>query len=312
MTTTLELVQYYAKLLVQQFVTKAKAIATVQAYASQIIMPQVSVQTLTWVTAPASGTFVLAYGAGSTTTLNWNDSAATIQAALRSVSGLASALVTGSIAGLALTVTFEGVIAPAQILAISSSTLNVTPTIAETDLTLPLAVQTGFNLIDDAGDGGQGTAVGAQLDLIGTYVGVKRTGAGFSKNITLDDADFLTLIRMAIVTNSSGSSLATIQALLNQFFPDELLVFDYQNMQMSYLISTAVGSQDLVQLFVTEGLLPRPMAVNLTVIIYAPDIKSFFGFRTYTAPAFNATPFNSYTSYQTDWPWLTYADAVAA
>ncbi len=115
---------------------------------------------------------------------------------------------------------------------------------------------------------------------------------------------------MAIVQNSAGSSLSDIQALLYEFFPGQILVFDYQNMQMSYLVSTAIGSQDLLQLFVTEGILPRPMAVQVALIIYAPVITTFFGFRTYAAEAFNSTPFNSYADYQTDWPWLSYAYAI--
>lgn len=136
---------------------------------------------------------------------------------------------------------------------------------------LPLAVQNAYNLTGETG-----VAVGVQLDVLGKYAGVSRTGFGFSGPITLSDSDFLILIQLAIITNSSGSSLSTIQALLAQFFPGEVLVFDYQNMQMNYLISSTLGSQDLIQLFVTEGLLPKPMGVQLAAVIYAADLK-FFG-----------------------------------
>ena len=178
----------------------------------------------------------------------------------------------------------------------------VTPVVMDQ---LPTQVMNAFNLT------GTSTAVGVQLNVLGKYQGVTRSGYGFGGvPITLDDADFLTFIQMAIIRNNSGSSLADIQRLLQQFFPGQILVFDYQNMQMSYLVSSAIGSQNLMQLFVNEGLLPKPMGVGLSVVIYAPVITTFFGFRTYLLPGHNNTPFNSYTDYQTDRPWLSYQNAV--
>jgi hypothetical protein len=174
------------------------------------------------------------------------------------------------------------------------------------DPTLPLAVQSAFNVIGE-------TATGVQLDVVGKYQGVERTGRGFTGAITLSDTDFLSLIQMASVVNNADSSLSTIQTLLNQFFPGGVIrVFDNTNMQLSYLISTDVGSQDLIQLFVTEGLLPKPMGVGLSTVIYAETITTFFGFRTYLLPALNVTPFNSYDDYETGRPWLSYSDAITA
>jgi Protein of unknown function (DUF2612) len=178
----------------------------------------------------------------------------------------------------------------------------VTPVIMDQ---LPLQVQNAFNLV------GPSPAQGVQLDILGKYAGVTRNGYGFhGVPITLNDSDFLTLIQMAIIKNSADSSLATIQSLLAQFFPNEVLVFDYQNMQMSYLISSTLGTPHLVQLFVSEGLLPKPMTVSLATVIYAPVINQFFGFRTYFLAPFNSEPLNNYSSYQTNWPWLSYANGV--
>lgn len=304
MTTTLELVNYYVNLLVLQYNSKPKALATVAAQVTPIIMPQTSVQTITFVSAPSSGAFVLSYDGVSSASINWNDSAATIQGKLQAVADLGSVTVTGSIAGFLLTVTFVGVTPPALSLELVSSTLDVAdPTILETDETLPLAVQDGFNLM------GTDLAQGVQLDTLGKYNGVTRTGYGFTTNITLDDADFISLMRMAIAKNFSGSSLSDIQNIVHQFFPNEMYVFDYQNMHMSYIISSAVGSQDLVQMFIVQGLLPRPMAVAISLIIYAPNIN-FFNFRTYELPAFNGSPFNTYADYHMDYPWLSYQDAI--
>ena len=186
----------------------------------------------------------------------------------------------------------------------------VTPVIMDQ---LPTQVENAFNVL------GSQIAQGVQLDVIGKYAGASRSGVGFNGSpITLSDSDFLTLIQFAIIKNNSGSSLATIESLLFQYFPDEVLVFDYQNMQMSYLINSSIGSQNLVQLLVTEGLLPKPMGVALASVIYAPIITAFFGMTDYILYTLtglteaNSSPFNTYESYQLDWPWLDYDDSISA
>lgn len=304
MTTTLELTQYYPGLLIIQYHSKPNASSTVEVLVTPVVMPQTSVQEIVFSSTPSSGTFILSYGGISSAVINWNDAAGAVQTKLQAISGLGSVIVTGSISPSGLVVTFIDVTAPALSLVLETNSLGVSADITETDLTLPLAVQDGFNL------NAPNVAAGVQLDVIGEYAGVSRTGQGFTTQITLGDTDFLSLIQMAIIKNSSGSSLYEIQKLINQFFAGEMLVFDYKNMHMSYLISTAIGSQDLVQLFVTEGLLPKPMGVQVAVIIYAPIITTFFGFRTYQLPAFNASPFNSYTDYHMDYPWLSYQNAI--
>lgn len=187
---------------------------------------------------------------------------------------------------------------------------SVTPIVmAQTDLslpTLPLAVQDAFNLL------GSSPAVGVQLDILGKYAGVTRSGYDFEGDpIILGDADYLQLIKFAVATNNAGSSLSDIQAIFNGFFPPGLVyVFDYQNMHMSYLIDSDLGNQALVQLLATKGLLPKPMGVQLTVTTYSPVIDMFFGFRDYINANPLATPFNTYTDYNLDWPWLTYNDGA--
>ncbi len=270
MTTTLETAQYYAGLLILQYALKPKAYATVQAQATPVIMPQTTVQTVTFSETPSTGVFVLSYNGVSAAPVNWDDSASTIEAALQSISGLGSVTVAGSVAGLLLTVTFTGVTPIASLLVVEASTLDADITVTETDLSLPLAVQNGFNLTGDD------TAVGAQLDILGKYAGVTRTGPGFTTSITLSDADFLNLILFATIKNSSGSSLYTIQSLLYQFFGTDVTVVDYADMFMSYYISSAIGSTDFLQLVISEGLLPKPMAVGDNIVIF--DVDNAFGF----------------------------------
>jgi len=346
---TYELVKYYADLLIIQYIGKVKAYATIKAQVTPVIMPQTTVDTISFSPAPDAGQFVLSYNGVSTPPINWDDSASVIQGYLRSLAPntidggdaftsvfdedidggdattvsfdeeidggdaegwdlLSEIIVTGSIAT-GLTITFEGVTPVAEPLELVSSTLTsggdpVTVTITEVDETLPVAVQNAFNLTGD------NPAQGVQLHVIGKYAGVTRSGNGFTGPITLDDTDFMTLIQMAIIQNNAGSSLADIQNLLNRYFPGKILVFDYANMRLSYLISYTLGSLDLIQLFVTEKLLPRPMAVEIASIIYVPSILNLFSFRTYSLPSTNGKGFNTYSDYQTDWPWLTYADAV--
>jgi len=163
---------------------------------------------------------------------------------------------------------------------------------------LALNVQSGFNIT---------TAIGNQLDLLGKYVGVTRSGNGFTGPITLVDDDFRVLLRFAILSNNVGSSLYEIQYLLNLFFGGKVLVFDYSSMQLSYIMDPSVGSYELAQLIVTEGLLPRPMAVGVSSIIYAPTITKFFGFVSAEVTVMNNVGFNDASNYQTARPWL---DAV--
>ena len=305
--TPQQLIAYYQNLLINQYNGLTKASAHIAALVTPAIIPQTTIQNIAFSVAPSSGSFKLNYGAQSTSSIAWNASAATIQSALQALTGLGSVTVSGSIASQLLVVTFTGVVAVASLLTASPNTTGAAITITEVDETIPLAVRDAFNL------NGSNPAQGVQLDILGEYLGVTRSGyvVGVG-NIVLSDSDFLSLIRFAIIRNTSGSSLYTIQALIAQFFPGEILVFDYSNMQMSYLVSTAIGSENLVLLLIAENLLPKPMAVSLGAVIYAPIITTFFGFRTYTINTVNNTPFNSYSTYSLFRPWLTYADSLTA
>jgi len=160
---------------------------------------------------------------------------------------------------------------------------------------LPITIQNAFcvgsNLIADTT---YPSAVGDQLDILGKYAGVTRNGHDLTGNpITLNDSDFASLIKIAIITNSAGSSLATIQNLLYTYFPNEIFAYDNANMQMSYLITASIGSTQLAEMFVTENLLPKPMGVSLASIAFVPTI-SLFGFQPYSDPISN---YSSGTTY---------------
>lgn len=294
MTTTLETVEYYQSLLIMQYLNKTNATATVGATVAPFIAPPTSVQTIAFDPSPASGSFVLSYNDENTSAIAWDDTAGDIQTALQAVTGLSSVTVTGSIAA-GLTVTFTGVTPPALSLVVETNTTGSTITIAETDVILPLAVQNAFNLL------GSNIAAGVQLNVLGKYVGVSRTGMGFTTNITLDDADYLTLIQMAIIKNQSGSSLAQIQSFINQYFGQEMLVYDLRTMKMNYFISEVIGPEPLVQMFIAQGLLPKPMGVGISVFYPATKVFSFRTVQNETT----GWPFNTSHDYQDSWQWLS-------
>lgn len=300
--STLELVAYYVNLLIIQYASKSKATATIAAQATPVLLPQISTQLIAYQSTPASGSFVLSWLGESAAAISWDDDAAAIQTILRAVTGLELVVVTGDEAS-GFSVAFVGVNSVAALLVVESSTIDTgAPTVDETDQVLLLAIQDAFD---------PDTAIGNQLDVIGDYVGVKRTAQGATGPITLNDSDFRVLIKVGVLTNSAQSDLASIQDLLHTFFDTQIRVYDYQNMRMSYLIDSDLGSLDLIEMFISQGLLPRPMGVQTAAIIYAPIIDTFFGFSSYEIPpSAGITPFNDYGDYHEDWPWLLYENAV--
>ena len=173
---------------------------------------------------------------------------------------------------------------------------------------LPLLVRDAF-ILD--------TAIGVQLDTIGKYAGVVRTGYGIGgAYISLSDSDFRVFIKMAIIRNTAGSSLNDIQNLLHQFFNNQIVIYDYLGMRIGYAIDSAVGSTNLAQLFISEGLLPKPMGVTLSATIYTTPITNIFGMRNYdiptnpTLPQPNASPFNNYDTPSSNYPWLSYSNTI--
>lgn len=302
--TTIELINYYAKLLILQYVGLPKAYDTIKTTIRPIIMPQEYQQQITFSPTPTSGTFTLSYDGNATSALNWNASAGTIQTALRLLAGLSTVTVSGTIAT-GLTVNYVGVDDSLDLLIVGSNSLmasaeEVEITLTEVDQTLPLAVQNAFDL---------NSAVGNQLDILGKYVGVARSINTPSGSFVLDDSDFLVLIKFAIVQNSSGSSLSDIEDNLNQFFPGQFIVTDFKNMYMSYILSASLGSSNLFRALVVENLIPRPMGVGISVFI-PPVITDFFGFSSYNGPNPLVKPFNRYDDFNTTWLWLSYSNAV--
>jgi hypothetical protein len=167
---------------------------------------------------------------------------------------------------------------------------------------LPAQLRDAFNI---------DTAVGVQLDVLGKYAGVTRAALDFTGMVSLSDTDFRALIKLKIVKNNSGSSLYDIQKIITTFFNSKMRVFDYTDMTMLYFFDSTFASYELAQVAIRAGLFPRPMGVFSRGIFYLPNIYDMFEFRTYTTVDVAGRGFNSYASYNLNWPWLSYANKIA-
>lgn len=128
-------------------------------------------------------------------------------------------------------------------------------------------------------------AVGAQLDVIGTIVGVSRmvkfqpTG-GISPVLT-DDA-YRTLIRAKILKNQWKGDIPGIYDLWCALFSDlTLQIVDNQNMSITTLIG---GNPDaLTTQLITNGYLtPKPTGVSVTVQSKSPNTYASLKTKTYS------------------------------
>lgn len=171
---------------------------------------------------------------------------------------------------------------------------------------LPIAVQNAFNLNSAIGP----TAVGVQLDILGKYIGLSRNGFTFSGPVTLNDADYLTMLLIKITWNSLKTDLSTVMNFLYSNFPNVISLTDYKDMSIDYTYLQLVGAYPLAEFFITAGLLPRPMGVAIRGLIYNPSGNYFFGFRTYDAAAYHQSGFNTYDSYSMTAPYLNYNDVI--
>jgi len=143
---------------------------------------------------------------------------------------------------------------------------------------LPLALSEAFELPN---------AEGVQLEILAQAVGVQRSGFNLlGQYITLSDAQFRLLIQAASARNFLRATTQAIQAFIFQFFSGILQVVDDQRMHMTFFYLIQKGSLPWVDLFITGGLLPRPLGVGISIVyLYPYPSTNFFGVRTTIAPA---------------------------
>lgn len=134
-----------------------------------------NVQTLTLSAVSASGAFKILYAGNTSAFINWNDITSVIQTKVRAVPGLGAAVVTGTIAGLVLTITItvsvQGLISVVNNTLLTSGAVAVTFTFNENySNTLPTASKKNQFLI------GTNTIIILPMILSPTTVTVPNTG----------------------------------------------------------------------------------------------------------------------------------------
>lgn len=116
-------------------------------------------------------------------------------------------------------------------------------------LELITAVENGFNI---------DTAVGAQLDILGKYLGLTRF------EVASDDATYREYLKYKIVQNNTNSSLYNIDEGLYDLFGTNVLLYDNSDMSMTYTFYDQSISD--VRAIFNAGILPKPAGVNITVV----------------------------------------------
>ena len=110
------------------------------------------------------------------------------------------------------------------------------------------------------------TAVGYGLDVWGAIVGVSRVVPS-TPAITLDDADYRTLILVKAAANIGNVTVPTLNRLLSTIFAASGLVYVQDNLDMTltyvFLFLPTAAQLAIIQ---NSGALPRPAAVFINYV----------------------------------------------
>lgn len=126
----------------------------------------------------------------------------------------------------------------------------------------------------------------------------------------LTDQEFRFVQKMKIIQNNSNHSAYEIDQFIYRYFPEQAIFSDFidrGNMSIAYIFNES--SERIVNILISEDLLPKPAAVAVTVS-FVPDINHLFGYSTYSGvyPDF----IYGYIKYG-DIPeggWLTYGTTI--
>lgn len=113
------------------------------------------------------------------------------------------------------------------------------------------------------------TAVGVQLDAIGKFLGIDRSG--------LSDDDYRLLINFKIVVDNGGHSMKDIDNILYEFFGKDIVCHNNQDMSLTYILVNEYSN--LIPVILANNLLPMPLGVGISIInrVNLPDL--IFGFK---------------------------------
>ena len=169
------------------------------------------------------------------------------------------------------------------------------------NVNLPDLIINGYDL---------GTAEGNQLDILGQYIGLKRTVRaliGTSNTNVLNDDQYRLLLRLKLIKNTNFSSTSQLRSALYAWFPTSIRLYDNRDMTYEYQLSSFWS--ELLNVIVAEELLPVPMALGYTATI-VPNLLELYGYSDYGG--LNDNP-NGYSDYM-NWfkgRFLSYGDKFA-
>lgn len=151
------------------------------------------------------------------------------------------------------------------------------------------------------------TAVGAQQDLLGVYLGVDRYYVEDGDLVALSDDDYRIILKLKAIANTSDLSHKSLDDSLYSFFSNTIRMDSDGNMEMTYFVPK--NKTPVILAAIQKEVLPRPMGVRCSYIIEYD--KKFFGFCTYTNQvAFYKTGFRTYTNPDKVGEVLTYSKRI--
>lgn len=128
------------------------------------------------------------------------------------------------------------------------------------------------------------SAMGSQLDELGVWVGFARyIFVPSLGTVTLNDADYQTLLRAKILANHWDGTNASLQVILASLFPGtsvKLFAIDNQDMTMDIVITNGTLTSTQLALVESGLLIPRPEGVliagyiQLTGPLFGTDFET--------------------------------------
>lgn len=151
------------------------------------------------------------------------------------------------------------------------------------------------------------TAIGAQLDILGEYVGVDRYYLVDNQAELLSDDDYRLLVKLKAISNTSDLSHKSLDDSLYSFFGNTVRMDSDGNMEMTYFVPK--NKTPIIQAAIQKEVLPKPMGVRCSYIIEYS--KKFFGFCTYgNQTAVYKTGFRTYNNPDKVGECLTYSKRI--
>jgi len=112
------------------------------------------------------------------------------------------------------------------------------------------------------------TAKGAQLDMIGSFVGLGRNNQ--------NDEKYRVLLKLKILKNNIYPSMKNIDDALFNYFGSLIMMNNNKDMTITYILNNELG--DVIQILINENLLPAPLGVGVNIITRTNPDQKYFGY----------------------------------